>query len=79
MMYGIGNCFGLGNGGLIGSGWGMIIMLGAAGLIIAGITILIRKKSMRNSDDIVLETLKIKLAKGEITEEEYIRRKTILE
>lgn len=76
---GIGNCFGFGNGGLMNGGWGMIIMLGITALIITGAVMLAKKKGRRNSDDSVLEALKLRLARGEITEEEYIRRKTILE
>lgn len=82
MMFGNGNngieCLGHGIGLMYG-GWGMIIMLGVAALIITGAVILAKKKGNRNSENIVLDALKMKLAKGEITEEEYMRRKTILE
>lgn len=75
---GIEECFGYGIG-LMNGGWGMIIMLGITALIIAGAIILAKKKGNRNTDNIVLDALKMKLAKGEITEDEYIRRKSILE
>lgn len=75
---GIGNCFGFGNG-LMHSGWGMIIMLGISALIVAGVILIAKKKGHHQSDNAVLEALKMKLAKGEISEEEYLRRKIVLE
>ena len=83
MMFGngysrIGNCFGLGNG-LMHGGSGMIIMLGLTALVIVGVILLIKKTGHRQSDNAVLEALKMRLAKGEISEEEYLKRKTILD
>lgn len=75
---GIGNCFGFGNG-LMHGGWGMIIMLGITALIVVGVILIAKKKGRHQSDNAVMEALKMKLAKGEISEEEYLRRKTILE
>lgn len=73
---GIGNCFGY---GLMRGGGGMIIMLAAAALIILGIVFFARRKARRNIDNAALDALKMRLARGEITDEEYLRRKTILE
>ena len=84
MMFGngysrIGNCFGVGNG-LMHGGWGMIIMLGLTALVVVGVILLIKKTGHhRQSDNAVLEALKMRLAKGEISEEEYLKRKTILD
>ncbi len=75
---GIGNCFGLGNG-LMNGGWGMIIMLGISALIVVGVILLVKKTGRHQTENAVLEALKMKLAKGEITEEEYLKRKIVLE
>jgi len=73
---GIGNCFGY---GLMRGGGGMIIMLAVAALIIAGIIFFTRKKVRRQTDNAALDALKMRLARGEITDEEYLRRKKIIE
>ena len=80
MMFGrgIGNCFGLGNG-LIYGGGGMIIMLGFLALAVVGVILVIKKTGHRHTDNAALEALKMRLARGEISEEEYLRRKTILD
>ena len=80
---GIGGCLGggyFGGGyGLMHNGLGMIIMLAVTALIVTGIVIL-AKKSVRGSGsgDAALETLKMRFAAGEITEEEFLKKKTIL-
>lgn len=73
---GIGNCFGY---GLMRGGGGMIIMLVITALIVAGIVFIARKNARRHTDSAALDALKMRLARGEITEEEYLKRKTILE
>ena len=60
-------------------GSGMIIMLGLTALVVVGIILLIKKTGHRQSDNAALEALKMRLAKGEISEEEYLKRKTILD
>lgn len=73
---GIGNCFGY---GLMRGGGGMIIMLVITALIVAGIVFIARKNARRHTDNAALDALKMRLARGEITEEEYLKRKTVLE
>lgn len=75
--HGFGNCFGAGNGLMYG-GWGMIIILGIFALAAAAVFLAVRKAGRRHSGSAALEALKLRLAKGEISEEEYLRRKTIL-
>ena len=55
-------------------GWIWIPVLG--GLLIAGTVFLLLRKSRKNRDDNPLEILKIRLAKGEITKEEFDKLKT---
>lgn len=76
---GIGNCLALGNGGFMHGGWGIIMMMGITALVITGAVILARKNRKSNADHSILDALKMKLVNGEITEEEYIRKKTILD
>lgn len=77
---GFGSCFGFGNG--FYGGWFMILMMGVilAATVVA--VILIMKKSrhysIKNSYDASLEELKIEFAKGKLTEEEYFRKKKVL-
>lgn len=81
MMFGyngIGSCFGAASGLMYGGG-GMIIMLGFIVLTMIGVFFLSKKKSRHHEESTALEALKIKLAKGEITEEEYYKYKTILD
>ena len=90
-MHGIGNCLngncfgsenwaggGFGGYGLMHSGLGMIIMLAVTILVAAGIILLARKTARRRGSDATLEALKMRLAQGEITEEEYRRIKAVL-
>jgi len=79
---GIGSCLGggyFGGGyGLMHSGLGMIIMLVTTALIVTGIVILAKKTARSSGGDAALETLKMRFAAGEITEEEFLKKKTIL-
>lgn len=75
---GIGNCLGFGNGLMYG-GWGMIIMAGFIVLAIIGFIFLAKKTNHRQSNNAALEALKIRLAKGEISDDEYLIRKNILD
>ena len=83
MMYGygfhrgLGACLGWGNGLMYG-GWGMIIMLGLAVLAVAAFILLVKRVRRSQPDNAALDMLRMMLAKGEISEEEYIKRKTIL-
>lgn len=65
--------------GLWFNGWGMLIWIGiliTAALLIFFIVNHNRKKNMAFSSH---ELLKLKFVKGEITEEEYIRRREVLD
>jgi len=75
---GTGPCWGFANGFFHG-GWGMLIM--AAILIGAGFLIfmIVKKRNNRNSSMDALEQLKLRYAKGELSEEEYAQKKKVLE
>ena len=75
---GINNCFGFGSGFMHG-GVGMIMM--ATIIIVAVIAIIYfaKKTSHRKSSNESIEALKMRFAIGEISEEEYMRRKSILD
>jgi putative membrane protein len=87
-MFGRGNYGNFGNfrnngfDGCLGFGynnwWTMLI----AGIIIVFVVVILfmvfQKNKVKSVKSSALETLKIKYVQGEITEEEYIRRKDIL-
>ena len=73
---GMGNCLGY---GLMRGGGGMIIMLAVTMLIVAGVIFFTRKNARRHTENAALDALKMRLARGEISDEEYLRRKTIIE
>ncbi len=61
--------------------WGMAIMAAVAILVIALIVILIvkaAKKHKASASNESLDLLKAKFVQGELTEEEYLRKKKIL-
>lgn len=77
--YGHYNNFGNGGYGFMHYGFGLLIAIG----IIIFIAVLIyfltrRNKKLDYNSSPVLETLKMKYVQGEITEEEYLRRKDLL-
>lgn len=82
MMYGRGyngftNCFG---SGFIYGGWGMMLLMAVFTLLAVAVIIYFVKRSGRHqSSNEALQALKMRLVKGEISEEEYLRRKTILD
>lgn len=64
--------------GFFGSGWTWLIALGIL-LIVIAVTYLIIKASRTSIQGYdALEALKVKLVQGEITEEEYNKRKSII-
>ncbi len=68
-------CFGY---GFFSSGWNWLIVLGLI-VVIGAVTYLLVKKNKRTMvNSSALESLKIKFAQGEVTEEEYTIRKKIL-
>jgi putative membrane protein len=56
--------------------WGGIIM--GFGLLILTLVVIYFYKQNNNTNSDALELLKMKFVKGEITEEEYINKKSIL-
>lgn len=72
-----GNCFGYG-GGYMHGGFFMLAFLLFAAAAILGILFLVKKSHSNRADSAVMETLKMKLVSGEITEEEYISKKNAL-
>ncbi|GGL53972.1 SHOCT domain-containing protein [Sporolactobacillus putidus] len=82
MMYfrgynGLGGCFGYGNGF-----WGPGMMIGAGVFLLAAViivaVILFRMASPKKKDEGSLELLRLRYAKGEISEEEYLKMKKVL-
>ncbi|MGD9569984.1 MAG: hypothetical protein AB7V48_17010 [Sedimentibacter sp.] len=78
---GFGSCFGFGNG-FYGGGWFMPLLMIAFLVVTIVATVLIIKKinhlPKKNSYSAALEELKIEFSKGNLTEEEYLRKKKIL-
>jgi putative membrane protein len=82
MMFGRGynefnSCFGNGFG-FMHNGIGMILMFLFIVIVITVIFLITRTKRYKSAN-VAMESLKIRLAKGEITEDEYIKRKTLIE
>lgn len=79
-LRGFGSCFGLGSS--FYGGWFMPLMMGVLMAAAVVAIIMIMKKSRhstgKNKYDASLEELKIEYAKGNLTEEEYMRKKKIL-
>ena len=69
---------GFGMGGL--GGWAWLIGIGVVLIVIAATYLIVRNSRAggRTSDFDALEILKTKFAQGEITEEEYKKRKNII-
>ncbi|MBN4050740.1 MAG: hypothetical protein COA82_06420 [Alkaliphilus sp.] len=80
MMFGRGyfvnnGCFGY---GFFNTGWHMLITIGIL-LVIVAVTYSLIKKSKKSAlNNSSLESLKMKYVQGEITEEEYLNRKKVL-
>lgn len=64
-------------GGNMFGGWHYLIMIGVI-IIIVALVLLDRRKNNGN-EDIALSTLKELYVKGEITEEEYLKRKNMIQ
>lgn len=77
-FYGAGNCF-VNGYGFMNSGLGILAMAVLVVLTVILIMHFVRKSSYKQTNNIVLEELKMRFVKGEITEEEYIKRKNILD
>ena len=72
---GIESCFA---GGYMHGGFFMMAFLLFATLALLGTLFLLKKSTGNKADSAVMETLKMKLVSGEITEEEYISKKNVL-
>lgn len=74
---GFGGCFGYGAGF-----FGPWIMMGMGVLLLAAVIItavvLFQKASHKKTDDGTLDILRLRYAKGEMSEEEYLRMKKVL-
>ena len=83
MMYGRGyngfnNCFGYGFG-FMNSGIGMILMLAFILIVTIAVIYFVSRINRHKPANDALETLKIRLAKGEISEDEYLRRRNLID
>lgn len=74
--FGSGSCPFLGSYGYF-SPWHFLIMIGVV-IIVAALLIWAGKRNKTNSNN-ALDTLKLLYIKGDITEEEYLKRKNIIE
>jgi uncharacterized membrane protein len=59
-------------------GWSWLIGIGAALLLAALLYFAITGSKKKAQDNDVLEALKMKFVKGEITEDEYMEKKSVL-
>lgn len=59
-------------------GWSFMIMFGII-LIIIAIVLFTRRKNNTTNENQVMNTLKELYVKGEITEEEYLKRKDVIQ
>lgn len=75
-MFNSGGCFGYGH--MMG-GWSWLIGIGILLIIVAVTYLIVKKGKNRNLNNNALETLRVKYAQGEITEEVYKHRKSVLE
>lgn len=64
--------------GLFHSGWGWIIGIGLALIVIATVYLVIHRSKRTTYDANALEILKNKFAQGDITVDEYQKRKSVL-
>lgn len=71
--------YGIGSSGTIGPGW-ILLSMGFRLIIFVGIIVLIFKlfKSYNNKSSDAIRILDEKFVNGEISEEEYLKRRTIL-
>jgi uncharacterized membrane protein len=63
---------------LLGSVWFWLIALGVVVAVVAAIYLIAKGKNVPNTNQGALETLDMKFAKGEITQEEYQSRKSVI-
>jgi putative membrane protein len=73
---GLNNCFRFGYGFMNGS-FGMVMMLAFVVLTVIAIIYFV-KRTGNNSGSNAMEELKMRFARGEISEEEFLKKKNIL-
>lgn len=64
--------------GFMNTGWSWLIALGVILLIVSVIYLLVKRNNYQTSGYNALESLKTKYVNSEITEEEYLKRKKII-
>ena len=74
-FYGNGACPGL---GYFNNGWSIVFGIGLLIIIALLFYLFVHNKKKKGSSE-ALEILKLQYVKGEITEEEYFRRKSLLD
>ena len=77
--FGNNRCFGDGGYAFMHHGLGMLIVIGVLIVIAILIFFLSRKNKKNTRNNTVIETLKMKYVQDEITEEEYLKRKAVLD
>jgi len=75
-FYGDNGCLGY---GFLNNGWHMYILIGAFLTIALLIYFFVHNNKKRLSNHSTLEMLKMKYVQGDITEEEYLKRKQVLD
>lgn len=75
---GIGTFFGA-NTGYMYSGLSMLILGILSILVFIVFLYIVKRNGPRNSSRVALEELKMRFVRGEINEEEYMRRKNVLD
>ena len=65
--------------GLMTGGWNWLIGIGIILIVIAVTYLIVNRNKNKDSNNNALESLKVKFAQGEVTEEEYTKRKNVLE
>lgn len=65
--------------GFFSNGWNWLIGIGVVLIIVAVVFLIATRNKRALSDYSALETLKVKFSQGEITEEEYKKRKSVLQ
>jgi putative membrane protein len=71
------NCFR--GAGFMRGGIGGLLMILVVAAVVIGLIYFTKKSGKGKTDNEALRMLKLKYAQGEITEEEYLKRKNILE
>ncbi len=79
MMHGRGMFYNGSGYGFMSGGWNWLIGVGIILLVVAVTYLIVNRNKNKDSNNNALKSLKVKFAQGEITEEEYKKRKSVLE